>query len=394
MIGLSTNITSRLIATGGLAAPVSLTINDGAGNVIVLLSEGGSVDVSVGDGPTVTIVDQPGTEDIGFVYAPSFTGTVSVGADLIVDLGIVYFQGEGPVTVEQDILRNGTVIVAGIRASTAPQTYTYRVDALDVGQSVQVRSRLTNGANVLEVLTDLVRPTDMQITAAGAHGWYDFSDTATISIGGGGLGDEIAVVLDKSGAGNALTQPNTSLSPRRVDGQVNGRTMAQFGDNDILVVPDMTVRSMFFVLSALDGRSAGISPVLGTNTQDVAGPHQHIFVRDSDLTDYDISVDGAVANSGTVYIDTGASGSGGNISLSGLAAAERQGTRLWYVEMNQDLTPVDAIGFFRSGSNTYAHSGTLFGEVVLFPTALTTAQANGVAHEIAGRWGLTWTDIS
>lgn len=400
MLGLGVTLQNAAMghATSGPAVQgAPFIIDDLAGNTQVAVPAGGSVTVSVDGRPEQTITDTANPRDIGFLHAPFIDAAPALGTPLGVDLGVVYYEGDGPITIVQDIVRNGVAIASDIRTGHGPQIYDYTPVAADLGETVQLRSVLTNGSNVVGVLTSIVTPADMPIAAAGATGWYDFSDTSTLLRGAltGGVGDEIGLVTDKSGAGNTLSQTNISNAPRPLDDQVNGNTMLHFVSAEHLRVPDVTVRAAFFLISDVLGDVVPeVAGIMGTGYDDTGATHQHVFVRANGATDYDISVDGAGVNSGTVHVDTGDTGSGTNIALTGLAPAEREGTRLWYVALDADMPAVDVLGALRSGFTSLRNNGTLFGEVVLFSTVLTTAQANAVANDIAPRWGLTWSDIT
>ncbi|MEM6373736.1 MAG: hypothetical protein AAF727_13275 [Pseudomonadota bacterium] len=382
----------------GLSSVPFIVLDNGSGGTSVQVPDGGSVEVSLDDRPTVTLTDVEGDKDIGFLYAPSVTGSVITGSTLAIDLGIVFYEGDGPITIVQDILRDGTPIVSDIRASNAPEVYEYTVAADDIGATVQLRSVLTNGSNVVTVTTDLIQPGAVPILEAGAVGWWDLGDDDLITKQPGGVGTEITQFDDKSAAGNNLTQSFLPDMPDRVESAINGRQAAQFGNTAHMRLTPTTVRSAFFLVSNVTADNLFIAPLFGSEFDNTgASRWEHAFIRGDGSTGYAISVDGGGGgspNSGTVYLDTGHTGSGGNITITGLSAVEREGTRLWYIAMDADMPLIDVIGVLRgSATLTYRNNGTLFGEVALFDKALTPAEANGVANDMAARWGLTWSDI-
>lgn len=380
--------------TGSSRSLPFVIIDNGTGGASILVLDGGSIPIQLDGYPETTLMDVSGDFDIGLLYAPSLsTGDLIIGTTITFDLGVIYYQGSGSITVVQDLRRGGTTVASDIRASVAPSTYNHTVVVDDLTAPLTVRTTLTNGTNAVVVDTEVT--TLSPILQAGATVWVDFSDTSTLSSGGltGGAGDEIGLVTDKSSAANNLTQTSRLTAPRQRNAQVNGNTMLEFQNNDFLIVPDLTVRSAFFVTSGLTGSTNGVAPLIGSNYEITAGPHEHLFIRCDGLTDYDASLNGSVGNSGTIYADTGDSATGGDVTMTGLSVAEREGTRLWYVEMDADMENIDALGALQSGFNSLRNDGTLFGEVVLFPTTLTTAEANAVANDIATRWGLTWSDI-
>lgn len=375
---------------GSFGGAVTLVIIDnGTGGTSVQVPEEGSVTVQLDGYPETTLIDLPGENDIGLLYPPSLSsGSLTIGGTLTFDLGIVAYQGSGLITVVQDLRRGGTTVASDIRATVGPSTHSHTVVSADLSTPLTVRTTMTNGANVVVVDTDVT--TLSPILQAGANGWFDFSDTGLMTLEVGGT--RIAALADKSAAGNDLTQTEAVRRPFYGSYTINSRSAALM-QNAELDMPAATMRSAFFVVSDVLGATANIAPILGTDYDDSGATHKHIFLRANGATDYDISVDGNDSRTGTVYVDTGDTGSGGDITLTGLTPNEREGTRLWYVVMDADVAGVDVIGALRGTINLLRNDTTLFGEVVLFPTTLTTVQANAIANDIASRWGLTWTDI-
>lgn len=372
--------------------PAIIILDDGTGGTQVFIPEGQSTEISVDDRPAVVLTNQPGGQDIGFLYAPVVSGEPTVGAELSLDLGVVYFQGDGPISIVQDILRNGLTVLSDIRTSDAPEVYAYIVDPADTGQTVQLRSTLTNGTNVVEILTDIVMPTSLPILTAGANAWLDFGDDTTITRGGSG-NERLIGATDKTGNGNDIVDPPDTFRRAwcQTTDTINGRRAVSLRNSDMLLASPIPVKEFFVVIDAPDGATNNIAPILGDHFTDSTASHSHAFLREGG-TDYDLSLDGAAGgdtDGGTVWTDSGLTGSGGNLSITGLTPAKRDGLNLWRVRFDGVVNDVDVVGSLRSGSNTLRNDGTLIGEVVTFPADLTTAQANAVGSEIAARWGIS-----
>ena len=79
-----------------------------------------------------------------------------------------------------------------------------------------------------------INRTDLRCISPALHSWYDFSDTATLTLDGSG---NIQTINDKSGNARHATQATSTLRP--AVGAINGLTAAQY----VTVNSDMELRA-------------------------------------------------------------------------------------------------------------------------------------------------------
>lgn len=211
--------------------------------------------------------------------------------------------------------------------------------------------------------------------------WLDAADSNTVTLSSG----YVSQWADKSGNSNHAAQGNASYRPVVQSAGINGvNTLSFDGDSFSLTSQITTARAAFFVTYALNGSTATssndeVSSILGR----VTASQHHLFVRTT-LTDYTISIDGGISQSGHASVDGGSLAAGMNIDLS-LSAAQKADKRLWCVDWDSNQT-FDLVAALIT-DYTYRLRGQV-GELIVLSSVPDTATRQLIEGYLAWKWGL------
>lgn len=149
---------------------------------------------------------------------PSIAGDFSAGQTLTAKGGLwIYDTGEGPIAQSWQWRVNG----ADISGATQPS---YTVQAGDVGQVLTVAETQTDSAGQRQAMATAQSQQSFDPGSdAGLLGWWDASDTATITDAAGA----VSSWADKAGNG-ALVQGNAALQPLTGTRSLNGLNVVDF----------------------------------------------------------------------------------------------------------------------------------------------------------------------
>lgn len=185
---------------------LSVAVN--SDNTIVVNAETGEIDITVTQPPDFAGTYQADTADLTGgpvnLVPPAISGTVAEGQELTASGGLwIYDTGAGTPTASWQWRRAG----ADIPGATATA---YSVVAADAGQGLSAVETLTDAFGQRNAISSVVGsafapPNDPQLI-----GWWDASDTATISTSGG----NVLNWTDKAG-GTALSGVANPISGNR-----------------------------------------------------------------------------------------------------------------------------------------------------------------------------------
>ncbi len=221
--------------------------------------------------------------------------------------------------------------------------------------------------------------------------WLDSTDESSIVETEG----KVNQWYDKSGNGNHAFQNSVICQPTTRQNTINNRNSLHFnGTSNFMFLPDVTARTAFFVTNKANGSaySPNICPLVSSALS--GSDNQYIFLR-TNQTDYTMSVDGVgrFANDcGTLYVDSGDSGTGTNIDL-GITITEKTTERIWCIVGDQDYNNLSRLGSIYSlGSTGVAEID--FGEVIFFTRILTCFEINKIGRYLSKKWGIAWLDVT
>lgn len=216
----------------------------------------------------------------------------------------------------------------------------------------------------------------------GLTGWYDPSDTSSITSSGG----SVSQINDKSGSANHATQGTAANQPITGTRTINGLNSLDFdGSNDNLVLPPAmyplaTGAWTYFAVFQSDVSSGAARIVVGST----AGTVNHgIYGFGYNARQ------GTGQTAITPYSTT-------NADLNGhIYVGRRSGTFVEAFGDNGDYgslnTAADAaLSAFVIGSSASTMDGRL-GEVIMYNRALTDAEVNQIGAYLQSKWGIAWT---
>lgn len=155
-----------------------------------------------------------------FTEQPALTGSTALGGTITIDLGAA--SGSPAPTLTGTLTRPGRAATAVVDGAT------FTIEAADQGGTVQLSVTAANTAGSAQATASLAIPAGEQATPAAyaawtGPGWFDFSDSATISTSG----SNISAVANKRAAGASLTREGATAVTLAAAAQ-NGRSMARF----------------------------------------------------------------------------------------------------------------------------------------------------------------------
>lgn len=242
-------------------------------------------------------------------------------------------------------------------------------------------------------VTAVSAPTEI----SGCVGWYDFSDSSSLTVTSG----SIDACNDKSGNGFHLSASSTNR-PTLASAVRNGRNAADFdGVNDLMTATFSGTYTAATVFAVVYPDTAG------------GGSLGRLFTRGNSLLSYD-NTNTAIRFSPPF---TGATGNGGQRTANGSAAQDQWhlASFTWNGGLNvaTDITPylsgvvsnaaltgtgdaVSTIGIndFILGNRSLADGADrgwdgYIAEIILFNTALSTANRARVEAYLAAKWGIS-----
>ena len=158
-----------------------------------------------------------------FTEQPALTGSTALGGTITIDLGAA--SGSPAPTLTGTLTRPGRAATAVVDGAT------FTIEAADQGGTVQLSVTAANTAGSAQATASLAIPAGEQATPAAyaawtGPGWFDFSDSATISTSG----SNISAVANKRTGGTNMTREGAAAITVAAAAQ-NGRSMARFARN-------------------------------------------------------------------------------------------------------------------------------------------------------------------
>jgi hypothetical protein len=243
----------------------------------------------------------------------------------------------------------------------------------------------------------------LDLTEYGVYGWWDASDTATITDAGSGA---VSQWNDKSSNGRHLSQATGADRPTTGASSVNGLNVITFASPSHLrwignTALDITTLTVFIVAH---------QAFVGGANQGLFVPHSNDFTRDfnttiamafetGDATDefrvvrnsvFPAQVTGAGATSGVYVFRCGRSSLGRSINAwkNGGSPADTDTSDSTFFAPSEGLLVGARWNQGVSSSNKYA--GDL-AEIAVFGTYLSLSDLNDVGAYLGNKWGFTWT---
>lgn len=236
---------------------------------------------------------------------------------------------------------------------------------------------------------DSFAPSDISNLAA----WYDASDTSTITHASGA----VSQWNDKSSNAYHLTQSTGSSQPKTNSRTINSLNVLDFdGLSDFMIFPSgalsiPTGSNTVFSVFASDN-AGGASQRLVQGTTAAGGPRYGIGFSATQMNVQNRSA----SNIATVMNDARSTypkvycfvRSGVNITpiINGVKGTD--GTNSENFTANSLLLGAENLSIPANFFNG------LFSEQIIYSKALSAAELNQVGQYLAGKWGLTWTDLS
>lgn len=200
----------------------SLALTTLADNTIVIEADTAALDLTITQPSDFAGMFSANIADLDSgplnLVPPSVTGTFEAGQVLTAKPGLwIYDTVEGPPTRSWQWRAGGTDI-----SGATGETYT--VQSGDLGQVLSVAERQSDGAGAREATATVAGSQNFSPDLdAGLLGWWDASDTATLTDTAGA----VSAWADKAGSG-ALEQSNPSLQPTTGSRLLNGLNVVDF----------------------------------------------------------------------------------------------------------------------------------------------------------------------
>lgn len=244
--------------------------------------------------------------------------------------------------------------------------------------------------------TDVVAPPFIPTDLSGLVGWWDADFGITL-----GVSPDVAFWKDRSGNDNEVGQGLTDFRPHFNSTGINGRASLTFnGSNNELLIADAATTGLNFTGSFT-------AYVVAKNTD--FGNFRTMFGKGGNKFRFLYAQTGGAARA-IVGQDTGDIGSTTvddeiimelhwDVSIGGLINFTKSGVPFDDPVVSTISTIVRDTQTFSIGQAFGTESHIQFfqgeiGQVLLFDRLLTTIERNQVGNYLAGRYGLTWTDVT
>lgn len=264
---------------------------------------------------------------------------------------------------------------------------TYTANATTAAGNLTCVVTGTNTSGSSSASSNAIAPFNPNAVSAIA-GWYDAADTSSITNSGGFASQ----VNDKSGTGNNATQGTAANRPSTGAVTINSlNALGCDGSNDYLVIPVATLganQPALSIAAVFLPNNATTSLYVISNNNGSSGGRSQVFNQS--------------ANMGAAAV-TRVSPTSGSTILQIVRTPANGANRVTTLKINSDAELSSAPSTRGSVAGTAAAicsfgnpSGYLngsIGEIIVAQTQWTNAQANRIAHYLAGKWGVTYTDL-
>lgn len=228
------------------------------------------------------------------------------------------------------------------------------------------------GLNVTDATPAGFSPDDLD----ELKGWFDFSDTSTITTSG----SEATAITDKSGGTNAARIGTGADSGTATINSLNGLEFAK-GEAYSMSISATNGVTGFLVLQFVTDTTTVNFIRDSDNANSIRMYTNSSSVLVLDLQNYNLTGSTAVSASTTYIISFEVDSSGATLRLNGV----------------QEATSASDPGFTSAwdvfGGTSFGYEG-IMGEILGFDNTLTTSEMNQVGNYLADKWGGTWTDIT
>lgn len=211
--------------------------------------------------------------------------------------------------------------------------------------------------------------------------WYDALDSGTITYNGSNY---VSQWDDKSGSGYHMTQSNAAYKPL----YDSGDDSINFTEDYMEYISGISAQAGFAVIRNADGNIglATVTMIFGDG-----GSGSYIFLR-TNSSDYTISVDGALLNTGDITINGGdltpGDGTGTNITYSGFSGFPTHNEAdSFYFQIDQ-AENFTKMATYRNPPRDPDASNVDIHEWFLFTNSLSTSDRQKLEGYCAHKWGI------
>lgn len=277
--------------------------------------------------------------------------------------------------------QQNTVDIIGATSST------YVADATTAAGTLRCVVTATNGSGSASANSNDLTPFNPSVVAA-VSGWYDFADTSTIT----NVSNAISQINDKSGNGRNATQGTAANRPSTSVVTINSLNAAGCdGTNDTLVIPIAVLganQPALTIAAVYYPNNTNTTLQLIANNNGSNGGRSHVT---NQAQNFGVTAVARITPvSGSTILHIARSPANGENRTSRLKInTDAQLTSGSYTRSSVAGTAAAICSY---GTPSGWFNGNV-GEIIVFQSELSDANANRIARYLSGKWGVSYTDL-
>lgn len=277
--------------------------------------------------------------------------------------------------------QQNTVDISGATSST------YTANSTTAAGTLRCVVTATNGSGSASANSNNITPFNPNAVSA-ISGWYDAADTSSITNSSGFASQ----VNDKSGTGNNATQGTAANRPSTGSVTINGlNALGCDGTNDYLIIPVATLganQPALSIAAVFVPNNTNTALMLISNNNGSNGGRSQVWNQGQNMGG--AAVTRITPTSGSTLLQITRTPANGSNRVSTLKINNE--AQLSSAPSTRGAVAGTAAAICSFGTPSGYLNGSI-GEIIVAQVQWTDAQSNRIAHYLAGKWGVTYSDL-